>query len=70
MKASVFGRFEIGYIRLWLGPIDQQPTQNFRVRTILEAISKFYLDMLYNYSLLLRSIRVFMGLKNDIHRSL
>ena len=25
---------------------------------------------LYNYSLLLRSIRVFMDLKNDIHRSL
>ena len=26
--------------------------------------------ILYNYSLLLRSIRVFMDLKNDIHRSL
>ena len=25
--------------------------------------------ILYNYSLLLRSIRVFMDLKNDIHRS-
>jgi hypothetical protein len=25
---------------------------------------------LYNYSLLLRSMRVFMDLKNDIHRSL
>ena len=26
--------------------------------------------ILYNYSLLLRSIQVFMDLKNDIHRSL
>ena len=29
-----------------------------------------YIYILYNYSLLLRSIQVFMDLKNDIHRSL
>jgi len=38
MKASVFGRFEIGYI-LWLGPVDQQACN-----TVREAILKFYLD--------------------------
>jgi hypothetical protein len=33
-------------------------------------VSPRSLSILYNYSLLLRSIRVFMDLKIDIHRSL
>ena len=33
------------------------------------SISEFTL-ILYNYSLLLRSIQVFMDLKNDIHRGI
>jgi hypothetical protein len=56
----------------------ESPEGSFEIRDSLSEIrdSKFNIlinqweEILYNYSLLLRSIRVFMDFKNDIDRSL
>ena len=52
----------------------------YRIKTVLKVATDIIIStearpigqaaILYNYSLLLRSMQVFMDLKNDIHRSL
>jgi hypothetical protein len=44
-------------------------TTTAKVESLIAAHCEVY-SILYNYSLLLRSMRVFMDLKNDIHQSL
>ena len=67
-RYAIFNQAVRYYIYIY---ISQTPIRKQLDAINLDAINIIVINIiLYNYSLLLRSIRVFMDLKNDIHRSL